>query len=63
MKKANESAEAILKMMSFQYEPVEKQLFKWCEQHNRPEIIRKYRKADAITKLAILDKTAQEMGL
>jgi len=63
MKKANKSAEAILKMMSFQYEPVQKQLFKWCEQHNRPEIIDKYRKADAITKLAMLDRTAQELGL
>jgi len=55
MKKANKSAEAILKMMSFQYEPVQKQLFKWCEQHNRIDIIQKYRKADAIPKLAMLD--------
>ena len=63
MKKANKSAEAILKMMWFQYEPVEKQMLKWCEQHNRIDIIQKYRKADAITKLAMLDRTAQKLGL
>ena len=63
MRKAKQAGEMVFKMLKFQYEPVEKQLLKWCKDHKRNDIIKKYKNADSITKIAMLDRTAQEMGL
>ena len=63
MRKAKQAGEMVFKMFKFQYEPVEKQLLKWCRANKRNDIIKMYKNADSITKIAMLDRTAQEMGL
>jgi len=52
----------IFEMLTFQYKPLEKQLFKWCKEKH-PEIIVKYKNASYNVKIQMLDRVAQELGL
>jgi hypothetical protein len=63
MKKTKQVGEVIFEMFKFQYEPLEKRLFKWCKTYKRNDIIKKYKNANPTTKIAVLDKIAQEMNL
>jgi len=55
MKKTKQVGEVIFEMFKFQYEPLEKQLFKWCKAYKRNDIIKKYKNANPTTKIAVLE--------
>ena len=58
MKKAGDK---VFGMLAFQYKPLEKKMFELLKE--QPEAIKKYKEANSIMKIRILDKTAEFLGL
>ena len=58
----SQAGDKLFKMLAFQYKPLEKQLFKWCQDNKQSKILKKYKEGSSEFKIKILDRVAQELG-
>ena len=57
----SKSSDKVFGMLAFQYKPLEKKMFEALRE--QPEVIERYKKSNSVTKIIILDKIAESLGL
>lgn len=57
------NADKVLEVLGFQYKPLEVKFLEYCRKHNELELLEKYPALPSMTKISILDRFANMLGL